>query len=334
METSTTTPRTSASPDPWPRRVSSILERRLSLRQLLFAAIGLLCLSSPVSAPLALLLGLLVALTIGHPFIHLSSRMTSRLLEFSIIGLGFGMDFHHAMASGRTGFMLSTGFILLTLALGLLLGSALGIDRKTSLLISSGTAICGGSAIAAIAPVIDVREHQMSVALGTVFVLNALALFIFPQVGVMLGLSQHQFGLWSAIAIHDTSSVVGSAASFGAEALETATTVKLARSLWIIPLAVFSSMHFGRKASAIRIPWFIVMFLVAMGVHTFFPASAPVTDYAVHAAHAGLTLTLFLVGSALAPGRMAQVGWKPFVQGGILWAVISIAALAAVVMVG
>ena len=220
------------------------LDNHIQVRQVIFAVAVILCLTPLVSPPVALLLGLGIALFVGHPFLHLNHKATQILLQVSVVGLGFGMNAGSALKAGKEGFLFTVASIAGTLTAGLLLGKWMGVEKKTSLLISGGTAICGGSAIAALAPVIKAGERQVSVALGAVFILNSVALFLFPVIGHLLGLSQMQFGLWSAIAIHDTSSVVGAAGKYGPEALQVATTVKLARALWIIPVSLVAAFFF------------------------------------------------------------------------------------------
>jgi len=319
---------------------TKVFDRHEGARQLLFAVAILLCLTPWVTPPVALVLGLVVALFIGHPFLHLNHKATHVLLQVSVVGLGFGMNAATALKAGREGFFFTVVSILGTLTVGLLMGRFFKIEKKTSLLISGGTAICGGSAIAALSPVIRAEERQVSVALGVVFILNSVALFLFPVLGHWLGLSQMQFGLWSAIAIHDTSSVVGAAGRYGPEALQIATTVKLARALWIIPVSLVAALAFGGKGNArgaaagkggkIGIPWFIGLFLVAILVNTWVPV--PVLSRAiVGAAHAGLTLTLFLIGSGLSRQVLKNTGVMPLMQGVLLWVLISGVALWAVV---
>ena len=228
-----------------------VLDRHMVVRQTIFAAAVLFCLTPLVSPPVALLLGLVIALFVGHPFLHLNHRATHLLLQVSVVGLGFGMNAASALRAGKEGFLFTVVSITGTLTAGLLLGWWMKIDKKTSVLISGGTAICGGSAIAALSPVIGAGERQVSVAMGAVFILNSVALFLFPAVGHLLDRSQTQFGLWSAIAIHDTSSVVGAAGKYGPEALQIATTVKLARALWIIPVSLLAAFFFRGRRSGV-----------------------------------------------------------------------------------
>ena len=301
-----------------------------SLQKIIFIIALILCLTPIVSPPIALLIGIAIAQTVGHPYIHLNHKATSLLLKVSVIGLGFGMNVHSAVNAGKQGLLFTVASIIGTLVLGLLLGRFFKIEKKTSHLISCGTAICGGSAIAAIAPVINADEKQISVALGTVFILNSVALFLFPWIGHLLNLSQMQFGLWSAIAIHDTSSVVGAANKYGSEALQVATTVKLARALWIIPVALLTTVFFKSGKQKIKIPYFIGLFILAMIINTYFPVIHPVSPYLVDIAKIGLTVTLFLIGSGLSKAVLKSVGIKPLLQGVILWIVISMTALYAV----
>ncbi|QNH62965.1 YeiH family protein [Hymenobacter sediminicola] len=300
---------------------------QLTPRILVFLAALAICVSPWGSPPLALALGLLVALAIGNPFPAQSKRYTSKLLQWSVVGLGFGMNAQQALQAGCEGLLFSVASIVGTLTLGYFVGRWLGIDRKTSHLISSGTAICGGSAIAAVGPVLRAEEGQMSVALGTVFILNSVALFLFPAIGHGLHLSQNQFGLWAAIAIHDTSSVVGAASHYGSEALQIATTIKLARALWIIPVALGTAFLFKTPGAKIKLPYFILGFIGAMLLNTYVPALKPLAPYVVQLSKIGLTLTLFLIGAGLSAPVLRSVGVRPFVQGVLLWIIISSASL-------
>lgn len=306
------------------------LEKSITAREVIFFILVVLCLSPFVSPPVALLLGLIVAQFIGHPYLHLNHKATHILLQVSVVGLGFGMNVTSAMKAGREGIVFTIVSIIGTLVIGYLMGKFLKIDKKSSYLISAGTAICGGSAIAAVSPVIKAEEKQISVALGTVFILNSIALFIFPMIGHALNLSQTQFGLWSAIAIHDTSSVVGAASKYGAQALEVATTVKLARALWIIPVAFLSTFLFKNKGSKVKIPYFIGLFVLAMMANTYIPFVQNFSHYLTGIAKAGLTLTLFLIGCGLNRKLLMSVGFRPLIQGVVLWCIISVAALWAV----
>lgn len=311
-------------------KFSKFLEKSVTSREIIFVVALIFCLSPIVTPPVALLIGFAIAQFIGHPFLELNHKATSFLLKLSVVGLGFGMNVQNAVQAGKEGITFTIASIIGTLLTGILIGRFFKIEKKTSYLITSGTAICGGSAIAAISPLINANEKQISVALGTVFILNSIALFLFPFIGHQLHLSQMQFGIWSAIAIHDTSSVVGAANKFGAEALQVATTVKLARALWIIPVALITSFFFKSGKGKIKFPFFIVLFILAMVINTFFPVIHPVSSLIVSGAKKGLTVTLFLIGAGLSMSVIKNVGIKPLLQGIILWIGISIAALWAV----
>jgi uncharacterized integral membrane protein (TIGR00698 family) len=299
-----------------------------ALRVALFAALVLFCVTPWASPPLALALGLVFALTLGHPYPQHNSKATKLLLQLSVVLLGFGMNLAKVVEAGRTGFLFTIATIAGTLTLGWLAGRAMGIDPSTAHLISSGTAICGGSAIAAVGPVINATDEEMSVSLGTVFILNSIALFVFPLIGHRLGMTQSEFGVWAAIAIHDTSSVVGAASKYGAEALAIATTVKLTRALWIVPLTLATAFFF-KKSAKITIPWFILWFVVATIVRTYSPVTLP-WDLIVKAARIGLTITLFLIGAGLSRKSLARVGARPLLLGVVLWIAISAVSLFAV----
>ena len=303
------------------------ITRSITTREVIFLLAFVFCLSPLITPPIALLMGLIIAQFIGHPYLHLNHKATHILLQVSVVGLGFGMNIHNAMKAGKEGLLFTIVSIIGTLVIGFFMGKFLKIEKKTSYLISAGTAICGGSAIAAISPVIKAEEKQISVALGTIFILNSIALVLFPIIGHQLGLSQNQFGLWCAIAIHDTSSVVGAASKYGTEALEIATTVKLARALWIIPIAFFSTFLFKNKNTKLKIPYFIGLFVLAMTANTYIPLVQNYSSYLVAIAKAGLTLTLFLIGCGLSKQVLLSVGIKPLLQGVALWLVISAAAL-------
>lgn len=298
------------------------------IRKAIFAALLLFCITPWCSPPIALALGLAFALAIGVPFN--TSKITRILLQTSVVLLGFGMNLTTLARAGGDGIAFTIVTIFVTLLIGYLLGRALDVSRGTAHLIASGTAICGGSAIAAVGPVIGASDEEMSVSLGTVFILNAIALFLFPPIGRMLELTQREFGVWSAIAIHDTSSVVGAASAFGAEALQIATTVKLTRALWIVPLAVGTAIAFCRGSRKVAIPWFILFFLLASVARTFIDAPEDLWAFLVRSARVGLTVTLFLIGAGLSRKSLAAVGVRPLILGVVLWALISAAGLWAV----
>jgi uncharacterized integral membrane protein (TIGR00698 family) len=279
-----------------------------------------------VSPPVALAGGLVFGLAFAHPFLAKSAQFSRFLLQASVIGLGFGMDLHQVIQVGRSGFMYTAISISFALLLGWGLGKLFKVKRGTSFLISAGTAICGGSAIAAIAPITEVGDEEIAVSLGTVFVLNSIALLAFPFIGTMLHMTQTQFGLWSALAIHDTSSVVGATAKFGALALAVGTTVKLARALWIVPVSVGTAM--ARKSSArIHWPWFILFFCLAAVGNTYVHVFQPAYPVLKHLGIIGLTLTLYLIGTGLSIKTIRQVGVRPLAQGILLWIIVAVGSL-------
>ncbi|MBT9395106.1 putative sulfate exporter family transporter [Hymenobacter sp. NST-14] len=325
MPTATTSPATTPVSNWAPLLLTPrpVLGKRVTLQQVLFVLGGLFCLTPWASPPVALGLGLLLALLVGNPYLPRTRALTARLLQYSVVGLGFGMNAHAAVQAGREGLLFTVASILGTLLLGYVVGQALKLNRRVTHLISCGTAICGGSAIAAVGPVVHASEEEMSVSLGTVFVLNAVALFAFPFIGHALGLTQNQFGLWAAIAIHDTSSVVGAATAYGDQALQVATTVKLARALWIIPVALGTALAFREKNVQVKIPYFILGFVAAMLLNTFVPALRPLSPYLVQLAKIGLTLTLFFIGAGMSAKVIRAVGPRPYVLGITLWMLIS-----------
>jgi uncharacterized integral membrane protein (TIGR00698 family) len=288
--------------------------------------------SAWVTPPVALFLGLAFALLCGQAHPKFNKKTSKYLLQYSVVGLGFGMNLQASLASGKEGMEFTIISVIGTLLIGWVIGRKfLKVDRDTSYLISSGTAICGGSAIAAVGPVLKAKDSEMSVALGTIFILNAVALFIFPAIGHALNMSQQEFGTWAAIAIHDTSSVVGAGAAYGEEALKIATTIKLTRALWIIPLAIATSFIFKSKGQKISIPWFIFFFVLAMIVNTYV-LSLSETGMLIGAginsiARKTLTITLFFIGASLSRDVLKAVGVKSLVQGILLWIVISFSTL-------
>ncbi|MGG5510531.1 YeiH family protein [Myroides odoratimimus] len=300
---------------------------RETIGKVLLVGLALLSLFPFISSAVALVIGIVYAQLFENPYAKQTKKATGLLLKVAVIGLGFGMNVYSAISAGKDGFILTIFSIFLTLALGFLLGKVLKIDKKISYLVSSGTAICGGSAIAAVSPVIKADEKQISVALGIVFILNSVALIIFPPIGHALGLSQVDFGLWSAIAIHDTSSVVGAAAKYGDQALEVATTVKLARALWVIPVAFLSMVFFNNKGGKVKLPYFIALFVLAMLANSYIPAVQSIGPYIVEASKAALTLTLFLIGTSLSYRTVKSVGFKPLLEGVGLWIFISVTSL-------
>ena len=295
---------------------------------------GMTAFSSWVTPPVALFLGLAFALLCGQAYPKFNKKVSKKLLQYSVVGLGFGMNLHASLASGKEGMLFTIISVIGTMLIGMFIGRRLlKVNRDTSYLISSGTAICGGSAIAAVGPVIKAKDSDMSVALATIFVLNAIALFVFPVLGGWLGLTQQEFGTWAAIAIHDTSSVVGAGAAFGEEALQVATTIKLTRALWIIPLALVTSFIFKSEGRKVSIPWFILWFIVAILMNTYVLDSMPEVGKAISSlARKGLIITMFFIGASLSTDVLKAVGVKPLVQGVLLWLVISIGSLAYILM--
>ena len=295
--------------------------------KILFIILAALCFSPVVSPPIALFLGIIFVNIFGQVFN--ADKIIKIVLQVSIIGLGFGINLKQALQAGSEGFLFTVFSITLIVVLGIVLGYIFRIDKIITQLISFGTAICGGSAIAAIAPILKADGKQTSVSLGIIFLLNALALFIFPEIGQYFHLSQNQFGIWSAIAIHDTSSVVGAASKYGHEALQTATTVKLARALWIIPIS-FVLSFLNKSGGKIKIPYFIGFFVLAILVNSYFPAIKEVTDYVVDFSKSSLKVALFLIGTGLSFQNLKNIGIKPLLLGIILWVVISVISLFAV----
>jgi uncharacterized integral membrane protein (TIGR00698 family) len=279
-----------------------------------------------VSPPVALAMGLVFGLLLPHPYGNEAKRISKYLLQASVVGLGFGMNLHQVIQAGRNGFVYTMLGISFALLAGMGLGALFGVQRVPAFLISTGTAICGGSAIAAVGPITEATDEEMAIALGTVFVLNSVALLIFPTIGTSLKMTQPQFGLWAALAIHDTSSVVGAAAKYGTVALAIATTVKLARALWIVPLSVGTAIVRGAKAK-IQWPWFIGLFCLAAVCNTYLPSGAYVYSLAVKLAKVGLTATLFLIGSGISLTTIKKVGHRPLLQGVILWLLVLVGSL-------
>src|SRR6185369_11412697 len=294
--------------------------------RLLFLAGILFALSPWSSPPLALLAGLIFAFVSIHPFKDQSSYASRWLLQASVVALGFGMNLQQILRAGRNGVLYTALGIAFALTIGYLLGRALKVQQTPSFLISTGTAICGGSAIAAVSPITGASDDEMSVSLGTVFILNSIALLTFPAIGAALHLTQQQFGLWAALAIHDTSSVVGAAAKYGAVALAIGTTVKLARALWIIPVSLGTAAWKHSRAK-VQIPWFIFLFVLAAVANTYILAGASLFPKLANAGKTGLTVTLFLIGATLSPAQIKRVGHRPLLQGVLLWIVVAVVSL-------
>jgi uncharacterized integral membrane protein (TIGR00698 family) len=294
--------------------------------RIIFVAGVILAASGLLSPPFALAMGITYAFFFAHPW-HLQARSLAKLLlQISVVGLGFGMDLHEVLRAGRSGFVYTAISICFVMLAGWLLGRLLVVKSRISFLVSAGTAICGGSAIAALAPIAEANEEEIAVSLGTIFILNSIALFLFPVIGIMLHLTQTQFGLWSALAIHDTSSVVGAAAKFGAVSLAVGTTVKLARALWIVPVSFGVSLT--RKGNArVHLPWFILFFCLAAMARTYLAALQPFYATCRHIGIIGMTVTLFLIGTGLSRESLKKVGTRPLLQGIALWIVIAVGSL-------
>jgi len=292
---------------------------------LILAASGL------ISPPLALLGGLIYGFTLTHPFHVESKRLAKFLLQASVVALGFGMNLHEVAHAGRTGVFYTAVSITVAMLLGLGLGYLIRVGRKPAFLISAGTAICGGSAIAAVGPIAEANEEEMAIALGSVFILNSVALFLFPVIGYLLHLNQEQFGLWSALAIHDTSSVVGATAKYGPTALAVGTTIKLARALWIVPLSLVTAVTLKSKAR-IQWPWFILIFCVAALLNTLLPAWNHAFGALNQLGKNGLTVTLFLIGTGLNRQTLQRVGLRPLLQGLALWIMVGAGTLALILL--
>jgi uncharacterized integral membrane protein (TIGR00698 family) len=297
--------------------------------KLLFALGLFFCLTPWASPPLALLAGLTFGAIATHPYKDESRRLSRVLLQCAVVGLGFGMNLHEVLHAGASGFVYTALGIAFALLVGTLLGKLIDVPRRAAFLISTGTAICGGSAIAAVGPITGATEDEMSVSLGTIFVLNSIALLTFPAIGLWLKLSQTQFGLWAALAIHDTSSVVGASAKYGALALAVGTTVKLARALWIVPLSLAAAAVKGSK-TRIQWPWFILFFCLAAVANTYFYPGAAAYRFFYNAGRLMLVITLYLIGASLSPATLRRVGPRPLLQGIVLWIIVALTSLAAI----
>jgi uncharacterized integral membrane protein (TIGR00698 family) len=297
-----------------------------ALAKILFFLALVLSFTGLLSPPVALTIGILFGLSFTHPYAAAARTSARILLQVCVVALGFGMNLHEVLKAGRSGFIYTALGISFALLAGLAFGKLLRVRGNSSFLITAGTAICGGSAIAAIGPILHADDEEMSVSLGTVFILNSVALLIFPPIGGALHLSQSQFGLWAALAIHDTSSVVGAAAKYGPEALVIGTTVKLARALWIVPLAL-ATAALKHSKSKIQFPWFILFFCFAAVLNTYLPAISPFSHSIFTLGRLGLTATLFLIGTGISRATLKEVGWRPMLQGVLLWAMVGIASL-------
>lgn len=280
-----------------------------------------------VDAPIALFIGLLFAFIFPMPFPKFNKKASKYLLQASVVGLGFGMSLTKALESGGQGMMFTIVSVIGVMVFGVMIGYWMHLNRKTAYLIASGTAICGGSAIAAVGPVLKAGDEDMAVSLGVIFILNAIALFIFPPLGHYFGMSDAQFGTWAAIAIHDTSSVVGAGAAFSDAACDIATVIKCTRALWIIPLAFVTMFIFRDKSSAkISIPWFILLFVVAMIINTYCGLPEGLTATIVYVAKKTLVVTLFFIGASLSLSTVKKVGVRPLLLAVVLWVIIGVSS--------
>jgi len=307
-----------------------------SQRRTLFFVLLLVCGSGVLSPALALILGCIYALTQAHPFKTESHTASRFLLQASVVALGFGMNAREVLHAGRSGIGYTAMGIAFAMTLGLLLGRVLRVQGKASFLITAGTAICGGSAIAALSPIVEADAEEISVSMAAVFALNAVALIVFPLIGFALHLSQSQFGLWAALAIHDTSSVVGASARYGSQALAIGTAVKLARALWIVPVSLVTASvvaRMGKQANHanVKVPWFIALFCAAAALNSALPSLHGAFQSITTLGRDGLTATLFLIGTGLSRETMARVGIRPLLQAIVLWVVVASTTLFAIV---
>jgi len=287
--------------------------------------------NSFITPAIALFIGLFYALVFNKPYPKFNKKASKYLLQTSVVGLGFGMNVTEALKSGGNGMLFTIASVVGVMIIGVVVGRMMHINRKTSYLISSGTAICGGSAIAAVGPTLKADEDEMAVSLGVIFILNAIALFIFPPIGHFFELNEIQFGTWAAIAIHDTSSVVGAGEAYGQLALQTATLIKLTRALWIIPLAIVTMFIFRDNSKKISIPWFIFLFIIAMLINTYCNLSDELTSSIAWLAKKGLILTLFFIGASLSLATIKHIGIKPLILATILWFIIGVGSFIVVI---
>ncbi len=299
--------------------------KTILIKTLFFAGL-IISASGYVSPPIALTVGIIFGLSVTHPLPADSKDLSRFLLQASVVALGFGMNLHEVIKAGRSGFVYTALGISFALIVGLSLGKFLQVRGNASYLITTGTAICGGSAIAAIAPIIQADEQETAVSLATIFILNSVALIAFPLIGAAQHLSQTQFGLWAALAIHDTSSVVGASSKYGAQALIVGTTVKLARALWIVPLAL-GTAAVKRSKSKVKLPWFILLFCLAAVINTYIASASFFSTTFFTLGRYGLTATLFLIGSSISRASIKKVGWRPLAQGIALWIIVAVTSL-------
>jgi len=309
---------------------SNALKNQSLLQTLSFALLigfSVYAFTGSLSAPIALLAGLVLAQFISPKVQLHTQKLAQKMLKICVVGLGFGIPLQQAMAVSGEGLLFTIGSISFTLILGTWLGKKFKVSADTSMLIAAGTAICGGSAIAAVAPVLNAKAKDITIALGTIFTLNAIALFLFPVVGHFFHLSQDNFGIWSAIAIHDTSSVVGAAKTYGAHALEVATVIKLERALWVVPIVFILSLKQKRTNKNLKLPWFILFFIIALLIKQYIPSYETTWSQLAILSRHGLVFTLLLIGTGLNYRQVKSVGLRPFLQGIILWVAIGSVSL-------
>ncbi len=290
----------------------------------LYYLIPILCLFPFFSAPLALFMGILLAIFYKGEEVVKTGKLTKYLLQGSIVCMGFSMSVSEVIQTGKTGFMITVISVVVTVLAGILLGRIFKVGKNTTMLISSGAAICGGRAIAAVAPVVDAKNNEISFSLAVIFVLNAVALFIFPVIGHLLQMDQTHFGYWAAIAIHDTSSVVGACSAYGEQALQVGTTVKLTRTLWIIPLALCIAFFNKNKTSKINIPWFIFLFALAIIAGNYIPGMAETNGHLSWLGKKGMMISLFFIGASINIEEVKKTGINTFMLGVLLWFIIAI----------
>ncbi len=310
-----------------------VIRNSMAFRKILFIACLLICVLPRVSTAAGLTMGILFSLLLGNPWHGNSAKLSKIILQISVVGLGFGLSLGEVLETGKDSVIYTIAGIIFTLAVGYSLGKLFNTKRNTSALISFGTAICGGSAIAAMAPVLKADDDEIAVALATVFTLNSVALLLFPVIGNALHLSQNVFGTWAGLAIHDTSSVVGAAASYGTHALAIGTTVKLTRAIWIVPVVV-GTAWFKKSDQRAKIPLFIIGFILAATIRTMLPQYGNYWGDLSVFAKQSLVITLFLVGSGLSRGVLRNVGFRPLLQGVTLWLIVSSLTLAALLFLG
>lgn len=290
----------------------------------LYYIVPICCLFPFFSAPLALFIGILLAIFYKGEEVVKTGKLTKYLLQGSIVCMGFSMSLHEVVQTGKTGFMITIVSVVVTILTGIIMGKILKVASNTTMLISSGTAICGGSAIAAVAPVLGAKNNEISFSMAVIFVLNAVALFIFPVIGHLLQMDQTHFGYWAAIAIHDTSSVVGACSAYGEEALQVGTTVKLTRTLWIIPLALCIAFFNKNNTSKINIPWFIFLFIVAIIIGNYVPGMEETNNHLSWLGKKGMMVSLFFIGASINIAEVKKTGVNTFLLGIILWFIIAI----------